>query len=91
MPPNRSECEEVVRRLWPHLDGVLPEDDRERVVRHLEMCTACRSHFDFAQAFLEAVEHARPQLDEFTRVRGRVVAALAAEGFSAGGDTAGLI
>ena len=36
-------CDEVVRRLWPHLDGALPESERARVVAHLEACAGCRS------------------------------------------------
>lgn len=81
-PPNRRECEDVVRRLWPHLDGILPDSDRERVTRHLEECRDCHSHFDFARAFLEAVRHARPPDDALATIRQRVLAALAAEGFA---------
>jgi anti-sigma factor (TIGR02949 family) len=56
----RFDCDEVVRRLWPHLDGALPESERARVVAHLEECDGCRSHHDFAQAFLDAVRRAAP-------------------------------
>lgn len=79
---NRDECEAVVRRLWPHLDGMLPERERARVTRHLEACTDCRSHFDFARAFLEAVASAEPDEAEHSALRERVLAALASEGFS---------
>jgi len=79
--PNRLDCEQVVRRLWPFLDGALPDTDRVRVARHLEACVDCRSHFDFASAFLDAVRDARPLEPEFSALRGRVVDALAAEGF----------
>ena len=81
--PNRSECDEIVARLWPHLDGVLPDSERERVVRHLASCTACKSHFDFAQAFLDAVHQARPHATGNDALRRRVLAALASEGFAA--------
>jgi hypothetical protein len=47
---DRFDCDAVVRRLWPYLDGMLPDSERGRVTRHLEECTDCRSHFDFAQA-----------------------------------------
>jgi mycothiol system anti-sigma-R factor len=79
--PTRSECEAVVRQLWPYLDGVVPEEERERIVAHLEACAACASHFEFAQAFLEAVAAApaHPQVDE--RLRARVLSALSVEGF----------
>jgi RNA polymerase sigma factor (sigma-70 family) len=80
---HRSECEEVVRRLWPHLDGTLPDTDRERVTLHLEGCANCRSHFDFALAFLDAVSSAQPDPYDHERLRARVLAALGSEGFSA--------
>jgi anti-sigma factor (TIGR02949 family) len=79
-PTNYDECDEVVRRLWPHLDGALPDTDRARITRHLEGCTDCRSHFDFARAFLEAVAAAQPERND-PGLRTRVLAALSAEGF----------
>ena len=78
-----SDCHEVVSRLWPHLDGALPDAERERVVRHLTECTACKSHFDFAQTFLDAVHAARPETSRNEALRRRVLAALASEGFAA--------
>jgi len=79
-PLNRAECEAVVRQLWPFLDGVVPERERERIVRHLEQCVACRSHFDYAEAFLRAVAATRrPGNDDSLRTR--VLSALASEGF----------
>lgn len=78
---NRSECEAVVRQLWPYLDGVVSESQRERILRHLEECADCTSHFEFARAFLDAVAAAAPRLDANEVLRTRVVHALAAEGF----------
>jgi anti-sigma factor (TIGR02949 family) len=81
MPP-RSICEAVVRQLWPYLDGVVDESAREMIVAHLEECTMCASHFEFAQAFLDAVARSRSAVAPDDRLRGRVLAALSAEGFS---------
>ena len=79
-PLNRAECEAVVRQLWPFLDGAVPDGERARIVSHLEACAACRSHFDYAEAFLRAVAATRrPQNVEGLRTR--VLAALVAEGF----------
>lgn len=78
-PVTRTECEEIVGRLWPHLDGALPESERARVVAHLEGCAGCRSHYDFASAFLEAVRTATTGQDEFAALRERVSRAVAAE------------
>lgn len=80
---NRSECEHVVRQLWPYLDGAVSETERERLVRHLEKCADCHSHYDFADAFLDAVAAARPHLAVNDTLRMRVLSALAAEGFNA--------
>lgn len=77
------DCDAVVARLWPHLDGALPDSERERVAQHLRECTGCRSHFDFAQAFLDAVHSARPTPAADDGLRQRVLTALAAEGFAA--------
>jgi anti-sigma factor (TIGR02949 family) len=78
---NRTECEHVVSQLWPYLDGAVSETERERVVHHLELCANCHSHFDFANAFLDAVAAARPHLGLNEALRMRVVTALTAEGF----------
>ncbi len=81
--PNRAVCEAVVRQLWPFLDGALPEDQRERIVAHLEECVACTSHFDFARAFLGAVAAARPHMPANELLHARVLSALAGQGFRA--------
>jgi anti-sigma factor (TIGR02949 family) len=83
MDNRRSECESIVRRLWPYLDDKLPASDRERVTRHLEECTDCLSHFDFASAFLDAVHAARPAEKEDDALRSRVLASLRDHGMSA--------
>jgi anti-sigma factor (TIGR02949 family) len=82
--PTRSTCEAVVRQLWPYLDGAVDESARESIIAHLETCEACRSHFEFAQAFLDAVARSRSNIPPDNRLRGRVLAALTAEGFSLG-------
>lgn len=76
----RAECEAIVRRLWPHLDGALADTERNRVIKHLEECAACRSHYDFAESFLEAVRAAGPAADEFSALRARVTQAVAEAG-----------
>lgn len=78
--PNGAECEAAVRQLWPFLDGALPDDRRGGIVAHLERCTDCTSHYDFARAFLAAVAGARPCLAANVRLHARVRSALAREG-----------
>jgi anti-sigma factor (TIGR02949 family) len=82
MDSRRSECEAIVRRLWPYVDDKLPDSDRERVTRHLVECADCLSHFDFAKAFLDAVHAARPPAKEDELLRARVIAALNDQGLS---------
>ena len=76
-----TDCEAIVRRMWPHLDGALSEQDRALITGHLETCGACTAHFKFAQSFLEAVHEAKPEPEEFDRVVHKVMHALAAAGF----------
>ncbi len=81
--PDRAECEAVVRQLWPFIDGVVSETQREFIVDHLEQCEPCNSHFDFARAFLEAVHEARPHFHVGQGLNERVMAALAGAGYRA--------
>lgn len=78
---NRAACADVVRRLWPHLDGALPEQEREWIAEHLAQCVDCRSHFEFGRAFLQAVTAAHHD-GESPDLRARVLSALAREGFA---------
>lgn len=80
MDDRRTQCEAIVRRLWPFLDEQLLESEREEVVRHLEQCAGCLSHFDFAKAFLVAVHAARPEMKVDGALRTRVLGALTRQG-----------
>jgi mycothiol system anti-sigma-R factor len=82
MDSRRSECEAIVRRLWPYLDDVLAEADKERVTRHLQECGDCLSHFDYARAFLDAVHAARPTMEADDALRARVLTALSDNGLA---------
>ena len=77
---NPEVCREIVRQLWPYLDGALPDEWQVRVAHHLEECVNCRSHYDFERAFLEAVRDSGVIAGEFTALRDRVLQALASEG-----------
>lgn len=79
---NPEVCREIVRQLWPYLDGAIPDEWQARVAQHLEQCANCRSHYDFERAFLDAVRDTGVATGGFDQLRARVVAALAAEGMS---------
>jgi anti-sigma factor (TIGR02949 family) len=80
---NPEVCREIVRQLWPYLDGALPDEWQARVARHLEECDNCRSHYDFEQEFLEAVRASGEVDTTFEPLRERVLLALRAEGMDA--------
>jgi anti-sigma factor (TIGR02949 family) len=80
--PNPELCREVVRQLWPYLDGALPDEWQARVAEHLVACENCRSHFDFERAFLDAVRTSDVPDEGFEPLRVRVLAALVAEGMT---------
>jgi anti-sigma factor (TIGR02949 family) len=80
-PLDVRDCESIVRRLWPYLDGALPDSDRAIVAEHLANCHDCTSHFDFARAFLDAVHATRREVANEPALERRVLAALSAEGF----------
>lgn len=44
-----------VDRLSPYLDGVLTDEERDRVARHLEACAACRDHLASLRALGSAL------------------------------------
>ena len=79
---NPELCREIVRQLWPFLDGALPDEWQERVIAHLAGCANCRSHYDFERAFLDAVRASEPAAGDVGHLRGRVVAALVAAGMA---------
>lgn len=79
---NPDLCREIVRQLWPYLDGALPDEWQARVTAHLEACANCQSHYDFERAFLDAVHDSGALSGEFEPLRARVLAALAAEGLT---------
>jgi anti-sigma factor (TIGR02949 family) len=80
------DCHAAVRRLWDYLDGELGEADVRAVDAHLAECDKCPAHFRFERAFLTAVRRARreptpPAAPGAVRLRDRIVAVLAAEGY----------
>ena len=79
---SREDCVAAAEQFWPYLDGALPEAEREHVVQHLESCVNCTSHLDFAGLFLEAVHEVSLPEGDYDAVRGRVLKALAGEGFA---------
>jgi hypothetical protein len=84
--PNPELCRDIVRQLWPFLDGALPDEWQARVTMHLEECAACRSHYDYERAFLDAVAASGAFPGDLGALHTRVVAALETQGFTAGNE-----
>ena len=47
-----SDCDGVMKFLYPYLDGELEEGDRCRVHAHLLACLACQDAFNTERSFL---------------------------------------
>ena len=58
------ECVEVVELVTGYLEGVLPEDERERFDAHLATCDGCRRYVEQMRATLRVTgEVSREALD----------------------------
>jgi anti-sigma factor (TIGR02949 family) len=55
------DCQQVVERLWDYLDGELTDETMTEIRAHLKACKGCFPHFDFEEAFLEAVRKSREE------------------------------
>jgi len=86
---SRAECEAVLRQLWPFVDGMVSETQREFILEHFVQCADCESHFDFAKAFLEAIAESKPYFEVDEGLNEKVMAALAGEGFGGSGADGG--
>ena len=79
---NLDLCRDIVRQLWPYLDGALPVEWQERVIAHLADCDNCRSHYDFERAFLDAVRVTQTAAPDVAALEKRVMHSLVAAGMS---------
>ncbi|HUO52576.1 MAG TPA: zf-HC2 domain-containing protein [Gemmatimonadaceae bacterium] len=55
------DCSQAVHQLWDYLDGELTDEKMAEVRAHLKACKGCFPHFDFEEAFLEAVRKSRAE------------------------------
>jgi anti-sigma factor (TIGR02949 family) len=55
------DCKTAMQQLWDYLDVELTADRMEAVRRHLDSCSACLPHHDFAKTFLAALAATRSQ------------------------------
>ena len=94
LPPKRSgppdcaqtpgvDCRDAMTQLWDYLDQELTEERMQALHQHLESCSGCLPHHDFAKAFLDALAATRsvPETGCPQSVRGKVLDRLRGEGY----------
>jgi mycothiol system anti-sigma-R factor len=45
--PQRNECEEAIHKIYHFMDGLLDEDRRNLIAKHLDDCKPCGKAFEF--------------------------------------------
>ncbi|MGH7604320.1 MAG: zf-HC2 domain-containing protein [Gemmatimonadaceae bacterium] len=81
MTDDLYDCKHVIRQLWDFLDGRSPEGEREQIVAHLAWCAGCANHYEFEQAFLDAVGRLRRDDQEYDALKAEIVSRLKTRGF----------
>ena len=49
------ECDEVRRRASDYLDGDISEEDRQRILKHLDECEHCPTFFETLRATISSL------------------------------------
>jgi hypothetical protein len=73
-------CADSQRRLWEYLDEELPEDEAERVERHVATCLQCGPHATLGRRLLDRIAAVRWDRPEVAGLRERVAGVLAGLG-----------
>lgn len=91
-PPDRSasasgqtaadlNCTRAMQQLWDFLDRELTDEQMGAVRRHVDSCSSCFPHKDWAEHFLEALHSLREERVMPPELKLRVMAQLRAVGF----------
>lgn len=75
-----STCEEVLARLFEHLDGELPPSLDTWVREHLAVCRGCLARTEHQRAFLRCIRSRRPLTPATEALRIRIEDTLRAGG-----------
>lgn len=67
------DCRAAMAQLWDFLDHELTESHMAAVQRHLEECSSCHPHAQFAEQFLAALKRCRCQDPMPETLRSRVM------------------
>lgn len=76
------DCESVMQQLWDYLDEELSAERMAAIRAHLAVCAHCYPQYEFERAFLTALDRARQEHSDPSRLRARVASALRAEGMA---------
>jgi anti-sigma factor (TIGR02949 family) len=75
-----STCEEVMARLFEHLDGELPPSLDTWVREHLAVCHGCLARTQHQRAFLRCIRSHRQAVQAAEALRSRIEQTLRAVG-----------
>jgi anti-sigma factor (TIGR02949 family) len=70
------DCRSAMQQLWDYVDGELTPERLVAVQRHLDHCSHCHPHVDFAERFLAALHGTREDRPCPQEVRSRVMQSL---------------
>ena len=78
MPEHASsiDCLTAVRQLWDYLDEELTADRMQVMEQHLEACSSCCPHSEFAERLLLALRETRVDTPCPAEVRRKVIQVL---------------
>ena len=69
----------VIEFIPAYVLGILPEDEREGVSKHLERCLSCQAEFHSYQSVVDHLPHTVPQRNPPQRLRAAILQQAAAE------------
>lgn len=76
------DCRSAMQQLWDFVDGELTEDRMVAVRLHLDSCTDCHPHADFAERFISALHGTRDDRRCPNEVRAKVMQSLKEAGLT---------
>jgi len=76
------DCRSAMQQLWDYVDGELTDDRLAAVQRHLDACSHCHPHVEFAKRFLAALHSTREDRPCPQAVRSRVMQSLTDAGLT---------
>ena len=80
--PADINCTRALQQLWDFLDQELTDEQVAAVQRHLESCSSCFPHKEWAERFLAALHSLRDEQLMPPELKARVIEQLRLAGYS---------